>query len=101
MDRPHDDKMWEYLEGWGYENDAMQECVNAVCFPRLQISVSEELSSFGSGLALLSSVVSNFVIVVVSGVSFVEILFRFRKCQAVGKEVRVWAREERSGTGRS
>jgi histone H3/H4 len=69
MDRLHDDKMWEYLEGWGYENDALQECVNALCFSRLQTSVSEEVSVFGSGFVLLSSVVSNFVVVVVSGVS--------------------------------
>ncbi len=93
--------MWEYLEGWGYHDYALQECVNAVYLCRLQISISEELSAFGSGFALLSSVVSSLVIAVVSGVSFVQILFRFWKCQDVGKEVRVWAREERSGTGRS
>lgn len=53
MDRPHDDKMWEYLEGWGYDKDALQERVNAVCFPRFQISVSEDRSAFGSGFCVV------------------------------------------------
>jgi hypothetical protein len=79
----------------------LQECVNAVFYSRLRISFSEEHSAFGTGYALLTSVFSNFVIVIVSGVSFFQILFRFWKCQAAEKEVRVWGREERSGTARS